>query len=653
MTPVGITEATIRQLASDESFRRGESYYADGAVASAIQRGDALTAAVWGSEPKPYRVVVRLDRGGVANADCDCPYDWGGWCKHIVAALLFTIRKPEQVQERPPIEVLLAGLSPEQLRALLLGLARRDPDLVEAVETEAAQLEVSPAAPAAASTSGSEAAAPPAPPPPRPVPLDDKPFRRAVQAALHSADRLSGSEAYYAVSGIVGEVGSVLDKARGFIQAGDARSALVVLEAITDELKEAWETLDDSDGEVADFFGELGEVWTEAILGADLEPGERAAWRDKLDQWQSDVGEYGVDDCFTAALAAAKQGWDYPPLVRILRGEPGAPTAASPADEAEGGEEDEKGDEREEDDFEQDQEDLEALFDPDLIAVRLDVLDRQGRNEEFLQLADAAGATTRYATMLVKLGRLAEAAEYSLRQVSTPREALIVAKALRDANQLGPALGVAERGLTLGSLEVSTPGRHPGVASSLDRGRGELAAWTRDLAASLGEGELALAAALVAFREDPSLAAYLRVQELSGPGWPRHRAELLDYLRRSQGYSVGGHVDVFLHEGLIADAIAAVERSYDKALVQRVMDAGMGSHPDWVIQTARRRAEPIMDEGRAGHYDEAVGWLAKGQVASERADRTAEWRAYLDGLTARHARKYKLVPMLQALRQKR
>ena len=164
---------------------------------------------------------------------------------------------------------------------------------------------------------------------------------------------------------------------------------------------------------------------------------------------------------------------------------------------------------------------------------------------------------------------------------------------------------------------------------------------------------MALTAALVAFREDPSLAAYLRVQELSGPGWPRQQAELLDSLRRSQSYSVGGHVDIFLHEGLTADAIAAVERSYDKALVQRVMDAATASNPNWVIQTARQRAEPIMDEGRAKHYDEAVGWLAKARVASERADRTAEWRVYLDGLIARHARKYKLVPMLQTLGQKR
>jgi uncharacterized Zn finger protein len=629
MIPVNIGETTIRQHASEESFRRGESYYTGGAVGSVVRRGDTLIAEVWGSQPEPYRVAVRLDSAGVVDAGCDCPYDWGGWCKHIVAVLLFAIRKPEQVPVRPSIDALLAGLGPEQLRAVLLGLVRRDPGLVEAVESQVAQLAVSEADLGTASA-GAPASAPAAVlsapvPRPRPIPLDDRPFRRAVQAALHSADRLSGTEAYYAVSGIVGEVRSVLDKAREFIRAGDARGALVILGAITDEFKEAWENLDDSDGEVGDFFGELGEVWIEALLGADLAPSERAEWHDRLDEWQVDVGEYGVDDCFTAALAAAEQGWDYPPLLRILRGAPG--------DVGE----------------EVDASDLEVLFDPDLIAVRLDVLERQGRHEEFLRLAGAAGATTRYATMLVTLGRSVEAAEYTLRRVGTPQEALIVAKALRDAGEPGRALRVAEKGLTLEGLESSGSVVGPG----LGRGMAELAAWTRDLAAVQGEGELALTAALVAFREEPSLAAFLRTRELAGESWPRRQVELLDYLRRSVGYSVGGHVDVFLHEGLVGDAIAAVERSYDGALIQRVMDAAMGSHPAWVTRTARGRAEPIMDEGRAGHYDEAVGWLAKAQVASERADRTGEWRDYLDGLIARHARKYKLVPMLQALRQKR
>lgn len=80
-----VTKETIRALASAESFARGQSYLDDGAVSDLVQRGDRLTAEVEGSEFEPYQVSLRLHDGGVADAHCTCPYDWGGYCKHIVA----------------------------------------------------------------------------------------------------------------------------------------------------------------------------------------------------------------------------------------------------------------------------------------------------------------------------------------------------------------------------------------------------------------------------------------------------------------------------------------------------------------------------------------------------------------------------------------
>jgi uncharacterized Zn finger protein len=56
---------------------------------------------------------------------------------------------------------------------------------------------------------------------------------------------------------------------------------------------------------------------------------------------------------------------------------------------------------------------------------------------------------------------------------------------------------------------------------------------------------------------------------------------------------------VFLHEGLIDDAIAAVEPRATHTLVERVVDAAMQSHPAWVIKVCRQQAEPFMDEGKA------------------------------------------------------
>jgi uncharacterized Zn finger protein len=83
-----VTERTIRALATPESFARGRSYFDDGAVSDLIRRGDRLTAEVEGSEFAAYQISIRLHDGGVAEARCSCPYDWGGYCKHIVAVLL-------------------------------------------------------------------------------------------------------------------------------------------------------------------------------------------------------------------------------------------------------------------------------------------------------------------------------------------------------------------------------------------------------------------------------------------------------------------------------------------------------------------------------------------------------------------------------------
>ena len=164
-------------------------------------------------------------------------------------------------------------------------------------------------------------------------------------------------------------------------------NALAILEAITEAYVADWVQLDDSDGEASAFFADLGAVWTEAILTADLTIAERQTWVKKLAQWQHEVDDYGVDEAFEAAMAAAQQGWDYPSLVRVLQGEiteKGAWENEAP------------------------------VYADELAIARLNVLERQGRSQEYLYLAEAEGQTERYVTMLVRLGRVQEAVDYGL-----------------------------------------------------------------------------------------------------------------------------------------------------------------------------------------------------------------------------------------------
>jgi len=133
-----VREETIRALATPESFARGRSYFDDGAVSDLIRRGDRLMAEVEGNEFVPYQVSIRLHDGGVAEARCSCPYDWGGYCKHIVAVLLKFADETTRVIERKPIAELLRGLDQAQLIELLEKRAERGPELAAWIDAELA-----------------------------------------------------------------------------------------------------------------------------------------------------------------------------------------------------------------------------------------------------------------------------------------------------------------------------------------------------------------------------------------------------------------------------------------------------------------------------------------------------------------------------------
>ncbi len=597
-----LTETAIRQHASAELFQRGRDYYQQGAVLSLVQRGTVLQAEVEGSAPLPYIVRCTFDANGILAATCTCPYDGGGWCKHIVATCLAIIHHPETIEQRPSLDTLLSGLDRTQFQTLVLKLAEREPSLIDLIEAQIALL--SPLSPNPKPEP--EPKVTPPVPPVVPVRVDPKAVRRQVRSIVRSLDRMSGSEAYGYLGAVINGVGEILDQAWTLIKADDGRNAITVLEAITEEYLAEWENFDDSDGEASDFFSTLGEAWTEALLSADMPDKERKSWAAKLDSWQQGLDDYGVDDVFAAAQAAATQGWDYPPLKRVLQGtitEKGAWAGEAPA------------------------------YADELAVARLNVLERRGRWQEYLYLAEAESQTEAYVTMLVRLDRAQEAVDYGLAYLGATQEALALARALHDHGEREQSLQVAEHGLTLQGPKAS------------------LATWLRDAAAAMGETPRALAAAEVAYREELSLANYLRVAELAGEKWPERRAELLDYARQKKTYSPHGPVDIFLHEGLIDDAIAAVEPHATHTLVEQVVDAALESRPDWVIQACRRQAESIMDEGKAQYYSAAAKWLAKARTAYRAAGREAEWQTYLAELLTRHGRKYKLVPMLQALRR--
>jgi hypothetical protein len=192
---------------------------------------------------------------------------------------------------------------------------------------------------------------------------------------------MSGSEAYYHVGAVLGELGDLVERAWEGIRMDDGRNALAILEAITEEYLDEWEILDGSDGESGEFFNTLGAAFTEAILTADLSKEERDGWMKKLDEWQMAVDDYGIEDAFLAAQEAAARGWDDPPLQAIFQGRT-EDAAIEDDDDFEGDE-----------DLEEDEEDEDSDYADELTRARLHLLERRGQWQQYLNLAKATGQT--------------------------------------------------------------------------------------------------------------------------------------------------------------------------------------------------------------------------------------------------------------------
>ncbi|MEH2135842.1 SWIM zinc finger family protein [Nostoc sp.] len=581
-----ITEFTIRRHANAKSFQRGEAYYEAGAVNAVTQRGHILQAEVAGTEARPYHVNLSFDNSGLTSANCTCAYDFDGWCKHIVATMLVCARNSEYIEQRPTLEQLLDRLDLIQTQRLLQELVKEDPPLIEAIDRHVGWM----TNPIVEQTTIKSV---------RRLTIDPAAFRRQVRQIIRDAVRYfeEGCEE----DPIAEDLLSVVQTAVDFSERGEGENAIAILEAITFTCVKNWDDIADYGAENDEIVDELNQAWCEAILTTELTPEEKVDIQINLEAWQD---EWNAD--FGLVMEALRQGWDYPPLLQVLQGnitERGA--------------------------WEEDVPD----YADDLALIRLKILEGQERYQEYLYLAEAEGQTQQYLTMLGRLGRVEEAIDAAQTQMNSMEEAFALAKTLSVQGALQQALDIAQSGLNL-----------PGNCQY------ELGIWTSDLAVELGNSEAALLAIKAAFQVKPSFVDYERMAELAGENWETVKTDLLRIVRTSSGWGTeSAKVDIFLHEGLIDDAIAIASElsSYNSELIHRVMNAAIPHNPSWVIANARRRAEKIMDAGKAEYYYYAVEWLKKARTAYLESGKKADWLSYRQNLMQTHARKRKLMGMFQ------
>lgn len=126
-----ITEDTIHGFASRASLSKGYDYYHGGAVVKLWIENGAYKAHVDGSEL--YTVTIFEKKGNI-RTDCTCPYDWGGVCKHVVAAMLAIVhdRKIQKhKKDTGDIKALIEKVDAGRVKAFLYEILSGDAALVE------------------------------------------------------------------------------------------------------------------------------------------------------------------------------------------------------------------------------------------------------------------------------------------------------------------------------------------------------------------------------------------------------------------------------------------------------------------------------------------------------------------------------------------
>ncbi|HIK06803.1 MAG TPA: SWIM zinc finger domain-containing protein [Trichormus sp. M33_DOE_039] len=581
-----ISEFTVRRYANSKSFQRGEAYFESGAVAKITQRGQQIQAEVEGHEAKPYRVCLNFDDKAVTSAYCNCAYSFDGWCKHLVATALVVIRQPDIIEQRPTLEKLLDRLDQVQTQRLIQELVAEEPQLIDIIDQHVSWMTNPVLKPLSANTE-------------RQITVNLPALRGQVKRVLR--DAVNYFEQGYEEDPLTEELFSLVQSALELSERGESYNAIAALEAITSTCAENWDEVLEYGADNDEIAWELNIAWCEAILSAELTPEEEVDIQVNLEVWQD---EWNTD--FGMALEALRQGWDDPQMIQVLQGH--ISTRGIWVQEI-------------------------PYYADDLAMIRLKILERQERYQEYLYLAQAEGQTQAYLTMLGRLGRVEEAVTAAQTEMSSMEEAFALAKTLAEQGSLPQALEIAQAGFRLwGNCQYA------------------LGVWTSDLALELSDHEAALLALKAAFEVKPHFVDYQKIAELAGEDWESIKPDLLRIIRASDNWAIqADKVDILLHEGLIDDAITTVSEisHYHAALVHRVMKAAIPHNPDWVIANSRRRAERIMDEGKAEYYSEAIAWLKQTRAAYLASGRQADWASYREQLMDIHGRKRKLMGMLK------
>lgn len=224
----------------DEAIlKRGLSYFKKGAVSEVEQITEGqFEATVSGSED--YTVHLEIANGSVTEHWCDCPYDMGPVCKHVVAVLFYLQqeemefsqpvkkkRSPARVSKKKTVEEqvrdLLGKLSPEDLKTFILEQCLNSPSMRQAFLSEFAQLNPD---------------------------QSKETYRQQIRSSISSIGKRRGFIDWAGAGAIGKSVENLLATAEKHLEQSHYQSTVYIACAVMEEMTSLLQYADDSDGDI-------------------------------------------------------------------------------------------------------------------------------------------------------------------------------------------------------------------------------------------------------------------------------------------------------------------------------------------------------------------------------------------------------------------
>lgn len=191
-----------------------------------------------------YKVNIAWNKDEYTNLSCTCPYDHGGYCKHIAAVLKYIERQDEKIikklmAKKPEWQQIIEGLSEVELRNFLLKHATDNEQIQNALLIDYSKESDT---------------------------VDIAKYKNIIEKIYNSSLDFDGYLDYRSINDLLQQLSDLQDKSKQFIKKKKYFEAFSINAAIAEESIDIVEEVDDSDGEIGaliyDAFDEVEKVFS-------------------------------------------------------------------------------------------------------------------------------------------------------------------------------------------------------------------------------------------------------------------------------------------------------------------------------------------------------------------------------------------------------